>query len=325
MMLVALRNLPRAILAAGAVAAAAWGWHSISEARVERAFERRLQEGKATRAASATFTGNIPRQLRESSGVAVSREHAGVLWSHNDSGNDPILYAIDIQGRLLTSFEVENASLRDWEDVSLGPCPTPLSVQRDCLYLGDIGDNQRRRSSYTIHITPEPDPFLADSTRVGSMAEVRSVDFVYPDEPHDAEAMAVASDGDVTIVTKGRNGSVQMFVLTHDVVARAIETRRQVIIESAGSLPIEPAFPLGRVVTGAAYSPSGGTLAVRTYTEIYLFTKHSDGSLTPPDAACFLGFIEPGGEAVDFLDEETMVLTSEWAGGQEGTIYRVRC
>ena len=325
MTLVAVSSLPRAIVAAGAVAAAAWGWHSISEAKVERAFERRLQEGEAVRAASATFTGNIPRQIRESSGVAVSREHAGVLWSHNDSGNDPILYAIDIQGRLLASFEVGNASLRDWEDVSLSPCPVSLSVQKDCLYLGDIGDNQRRRSSYAIYIIPEPDPFLADSTRVGRIAEIRSVDFVYPDEPHDAEAMAVSSDGDVTIVTKGRNGLVQMFVLTRDAVARAIETGLQVTIESAGSLPIEPVFPLGRVVTGAAYSPSGVTLAVRTYTEIFLFTKHSDGSLTPPDAACFLGFIEPGGEAVDFIDEETMVLTSEWSGGQEGTIYRVRC
>ena len=325
MTLVAVRNLPRAILAAGVVAAAAWGWHAISEARVEQAFERRLQEGEAVRAASATFTGNIPRQIRESSGVAVSREHAGVLWSHNDSGNDPILYAIDIQGQLLASFEVVGPRMRDWEDISLGSCPTPLSIQSDCLYLGDIGDNQRRRSSYFIYIIPEPDPFPADSIRVASIAEVWSVNFVYPDEPHDAEAVAVSSDGDVTIVTKGRNGLVQMFVLTRDVMARAIEIGQQVTIESVGNLPIEPVFPLGRVVTGASYSPSGATLAVRTYTEIYLFTKHNDGSLTPPDAACFIGFIEPVGEAVDFLEEETMVLTSEWSGGQAGTIYRVRC
>ena len=325
MMSVVRRNLARAILAAGAVAAAAWAWHAVSEARVERAFERRLQEGKATRAASATFTGNLPREIRESSGVAVSREHAGVLWSHNDAGNDPILFAIDIQGRLLASFEVRNASLRDWEDISLGPCPALLPAGRYCLYIGDIGDNERQRSSHTIHIIPEPDPFQTESSRVGSIAEVRSVDFVYPDEPHDAEAMAVSPDGDVTVVTKGRNGLVQMFVLNRDVVARGIETRQQVTIKSAGTLPIDPVFPLGRVVTGAAYSPSGVTLAVRTYTEIYLFTKHSDGSLTPPDAACFLGFIEPVGEAVDFLDEETMVLTSEWSRGQEGTIYRVRC
>src|SRR6266568_6264490 len=43
----------------------------------------------------ATFQS--PR-LVESSGVAVSRAYPGVLWTHNDSGDGPYLYATDLRG-----------------------------------------------------------------------------------------------------------------------------------------------------------------------------------------------------------------------------------
>jgi hypothetical protein len=38
-----------------------------------------------------TSTCRSPR-VRKSSGVAVSRAHAGVLWTHNDSGDDTAIY-----------------------------------------------------------------------------------------------------------------------------------------------------------------------------------------------------------------------------------------
>jgi len=41
----------------------------------------------------ATFQS--PR-LIESSGVAVSHTYPGVLWTHNDSGDGPYLYATDL-------------------------------------------------------------------------------------------------------------------------------------------------------------------------------------------------------------------------------------
>ena len=35
-------------------------------------------------------------RLIESSGVAVSRAYPDVLWSHNDSGDGPYVYATDL-------------------------------------------------------------------------------------------------------------------------------------------------------------------------------------------------------------------------------------
>ena len=308
-----------------ALSAAVWWLHWGSQSRRDRALARYLEEKAAYTTASTELTGMVPRRLSESSGVAVSRTYPGVLWTHNDSGHDPVVFAMSLGGQILGAFSVQGAESRDWEDISLGRCPDVWSSESDCLYIGDIGDNRRRRSVYSLYIIPEPNPTSVEPTATTTVAEVRRVDFVYPDERHDAEAMAVSPDGDVTIVTKGRNGRTQVFVIHHAVVEQAIRQNRAITPESRGTLAIDPAPLIGKVVTGAAFSPSGRILAVRTYTEIYLYTVGEDGELLPPAVPCFVGIIEPGGEAVDFLDEETLVLTSEWSRGQQGTIYRVRC
>src|SRR5690606_12163822 len=38
--------------------------------------------------------------LSETSGVAVSRGQAGILWTHTDSGTEPVLFALDAGGNI---------------------------------------------------------------------------------------------------------------------------------------------------------------------------------------------------------------------------------
>jgi hypothetical protein len=66
-------------------------------------------------ALQATFHG--PR-LIESSGVAVSHAYPGVLWTHNDSGDGPYLYATDLRGTDRGALLVPGAQAIDWEDMS---------------------------------------------------------------------------------------------------------------------------------------------------------------------------------------------------------------
>src|SRR2546427_5041371 len=64
----------------------------------------------------ATFQS--PR-LIESSGVAVSHAYPGVLWTHNDSGDGPYVYATDLHGTDRGALLVPGAQAIDWEDISL--------------------------------------------------------------------------------------------------------------------------------------------------------------------------------------------------------------
>jgi hypothetical protein len=91
-------------------------------------------------------------------------------------------------------------------------------------------------------------------------------------------------------------------------------------------LDIRPNDESGRVATGAAARADGRIVAIRTYTEIYLYYPGVGGRLTPArQRPCNIAGLETGGEAVAFLDDSTLVLTSEAAGRHPGTIQTVTC
>ena len=83
---------------------------------------------------------------------------------------------------------------------------------------------------------------------------------------------------------------------------------------------------LGRLVTGAAIRTDGRVVAIRTYTEIYTFVSGEGGRLTPSGwPVCNITGLEVQGEAIDFLDDSTFVLTSEADRRGRGSIHTVRC
>jgi hypothetical protein len=264
-------------------------------------------------------TGSVPRVLRESSGVAVSRRHPGVLWSHNDSGFPPVLHAIGLDGRVIGEVAVRGAKNVDWEDLALGSCP-PRSgaTSTDCLYIGDIGDNAARRDHVVVYVVAEPDP-ARDSTPV--LAALR---ISYPEGAEDAESLAIDTHGNLTIVTKGRSGSMRLLGVPATAWERLTNGPGTYEAETLGNLTVTPDFRQGRQATGAAVAPSGRWLAVRTYREVYFLARSEKGWALDGNR-CYLWGREPQGEAVDFLDEQTLVLTSEAVGDREGTILRVRC
>lgn len=272
------------------------------------------QLGRVTRLDS-TGTFQTPG-LTESSGVAVSRQHHGLLWTHNDSGNEPLLYATDLTGADLGAYRIRRVEPRDWEDIALGPCP---ERDADCLYIADTGDNRERRRRVVIYILPEPDPPPRRSGRPPRVT-ARGLTVTFPDRPHDVEALAVSPNGEILLITKGRSGPVVVFQIPREAVRKAAVTPQPV-----DTLALVPQQALGRLVTGAAFSPSGERLVVRTYTQLMLYRLDQAGRLEPDGAPCWLGPREPQGEGVDFLDEETMVLTSEKRLGRPGMIGRVRC
>src|SRR6185295_19059380 len=74
--------------------------------------------------------------LSEASGIVGSRSLAGVLWTHNDSGDSARFFALGTDGTLLGQFSLTGGFNVDWEDIALGPKPGGGNY----LYLADIGD-----------------------------------------------------------------------------------------------------------------------------------------------------------------------------------------
>ncbi len=255
-------------------------------------------------------------KLSESSGVAVSRKYPGVLWTLNDSGNPAWLFATDTLGRDRGTFAVTRATNVDWEAITIAPCGSS-----DCLYIGDTGDNYEQRSSVRLYRVSEPVPNAAGG-EARPTAPAQRLEVRYPDGAHDVEAIYVDQAGDSYLISKGGRAGVHLY----RVPAAAWKTGKA-LAQPFGTLPIQTGWLGGMLVTDAALAPGGQRVAVRTYRSIFLFRRFPAGQLTPERGrpACSVAQLERQGEGAAWLDQHTLVLTSESALGYPGTVSLARC
>lgn len=253
----------------------------------------------------------LPLQVDESSGLAASRRTPGVFWTHNDSGGDPTIFAVDSAGRLLGVVRVTGAENRDWEDLAVGPCPAG-----SCLYVGDIGDNAARRRDVEVYRVPEPAPGDA-ATAPAEIFRLR-----YPGGPRDAESLFVLPDGGLYLVNKGRGEPVELFRAPQPLRAGPAQPLTRVAELSAR----EPTRL--NMVTGAAATSDGRWVAIRTYTGLHLF-RTSDllaGRMPESDRVDLASLEEPQGEGVEIREDGTVYLTSESPGkGDPAVLSKLSC
>ena len=249
--------------------------------------------------------------IDESSGLAASRRNPGLLWTHNDSGDEPFVYCVDLKGASCGAWRVTGAEAWDWEGMAAGPGPR---AGEPYLYLGDIGDNLDQRTEIIVYRIPEPAaggggpvPTKA-APAVTPPAEALRLRF--PDGPHNAEALAVhPTSGDVYVITKdAQSAKVYKAVAPLDPARPATMVQLGTIRLATGSRGLEQ-------VTGADISPDGRRVAVSTYAQGYELEVPATGpfddvwSQTP--TVVNLG-PRIQGEAVAYrLDGRALLTTSE--------------
>ncbi|MBZ9643818.1 WD40 repeat domain-containing protein, partial [Streptomyces sp. PSKA30] len=187
------------------------------------------------------FTIKDPR-ITESSGLAASRQHPGIYWTHNDSDDGAYLYAVDSStGETVATLTLTGVGTpRDVEAVSIGP--------GNQIYVGDIGDNLGGTWDHVwIYRLPEPKE-LQDRT-------VRATQYVvkYSDGARDAESLVVhPKTGRVYIIDKKEEGG------------HLYEGPAE--LSSSGTNVFKPIAAVPELeATDAALSPDGEQLAVRSY------------------------------------------------------------
>lgn len=236
----------------------------------------------------ARVTGRITvATTTELSGLALSRSQARVLWTHNDSGDRPRVFAVAPNGRLLADITVTGAAHVDWEDIAIGPAPQA----GDALYIGDIGDNQATRSTVAVYRAPEP---RLASGAPSATAPAQRLTLRYPDSAHDAEALLVdPSSGALVIVTKDFGGIARVYIADHP-STDATTTMRRAATLSLGT---------GEAVTAGDVSANGRTIVLRTYDRAFVWSRRRGESLASavqrrPCAARSDLLVEGQGEAL---------------------------
>lgn len=252
----------------------------------------------------------LPDALEETSGVAASRVHPGVYWTHNDSGGDSVLFAIDSVGTVLARVRVRNATNRDWEDLAIGPCEPGGD---DCLFIADIGDNNERHGNVAAYRVPEPDPAIDTVTRPAEIFR-----FTYPDGPRDAEALFV-TDAGIHVVNKGRSDAIELFRLRPP-----YRTGVRASLERVQRLAPPPTSHSAQV-TAAAARADGQRIVIRSYAGLRFYQPDGDTLALFGRPSDVLAPDQIKGEGIDFTPDGRYVVTGEAQGRRPPQIALVQC
>jgi hypothetical protein len=234
-------------------------------------------------------------RLAELSGLAVA---GNALWAMSDGGTRVELHRLDPDTCAVVDSLSAGVNPFDPEDLAVGP--------DESLWVADIGDNELRRDTVAVVVLPP-------------QGESRLHRLTYPDGPHDAEALLIDARGRPVVITKevGRPAGVYR-------TAQVPEGAGPTPLIRVGEVTLPPSDtrggPIGeigsRVVTGAAVSVDGSVVALRTYTDAWLY---------PVSRGDFVGALsgtpvrvplpdEPQGEALAFDRDGTLLSGSESRG-----------
>lgn len=218
---------------------------------------RKKNGENSTGFAAPKIVGTIGnKKIDESSGLAASPCQTDVLWTHNDSGDKPNIFAVNTKGENLAEFRVKGAENYDWEDIA-----AYKDEKEDCfLYIGDIGNNERLRGEMKIYRVKEP-AISGNNSHTTENAEI--IKFTYPDFRRDAETLMIhPQTGDIYILTKRLSGASGVYKLAADYSLEKVNE-----LEKITDFTV-PAIPNG-FLTGGDISPDGRRVIVCDYFQAY--------------------------------------------------------
>lgn len=253
-------------------------------------------------AGAETQTLQAP-ELTESSGIA---QVGDCFWSHNDSGDRPRLFVFSADGQLRCEIAVTGAQAVDWEDM----CSFTRNG-RQYVAVGDVGDNDARRTAVQIYVIEVPNELLSSQAIVARERElpvVAEYNLTYPEGPVNCEALAY-------------DPRTESFVLATKEILRCrlyslpigpLEGRQQLAAQWLGTCVL----PL---VTGGDIASDGSRLVLSTYGPGCAIGRRSEVGrehhwLTTGDDALIMFPLLPRqqGESICFgSDNRMLFLTSE--------------
>lgn len=221
--------------------------------------------------------------IDEASGLAASRLHPFLLYTHNDSGGEPEVYMIDTLGKYQGKIKLDGVRNQDWEDISIGPSK---EAEESYIYVADIGDNNAKRDKVQIYRFAEPTELAKEIT-----VKPERITLTYPDGAKDAETVLVDPwNGDLLVLSK-RDTSNTLYRATAEQL-----DGQDVVLEKVMKLPITMAV-------GGDISADGKQILIKNYWAVYYWEREEGESLAEALARKPVQLPykpEPQGEAIGF-------------------------
>jgi len=243
----------------------------------------------------------------EASGLVQLRSRPDTWLTHNDAGGEPELYAISGAGVHTVTLPVNGADFVDWEDLAAGPCPDGNGA---CIYIGDIGDNDKERETISVYVVREPTELDT------SLDTIATWEVSYPEGPANAEGLLVhPCTGVLSLITKTRDNPNPIFQFPPE--------PGRGVLSLVGSLDLDAIDAQSSRITSADWDFTGHRLVVQTKKEIMVWV--SLGSETPWENPPEFHGPRPGDhqfEAITFGQDGDILSLSE---GETAAFVRWGC
>ncbi|MEZ0539423.1 hypothetical protein [Fibrella arboris] len=201
--------------------------------------------------------------LSESSGIAASPQNPGYFWTQEDSGNPNEIQLINQEGDVVGAYTLAGLTNRDWEEITVGPGPIP---GKRYVYVAEIGDNQLRYSTKIIYRFLEP---TLDTTRLPVRETITAIDSIkltLPDGPKNAEAILLDP------------GTLDLYLLSKEAYCVLYKASYPQSLTQTTMMEKLLVTPLD-YLTAAAMSPDGKEMLIRTYDQLFYFTRQPGESV----------------------------------------------
>ena len=201
--------------------------------------------------------------IDEQSGAAASATYPR-LFHNNDSGDLAKIYVTDLTGKLLSTVQYSDQIPLDVEDLGYGKCDA--SRAKNCIYVGDIGDNLGIRPALAFHVIEEQSVWPA------KVSSLRTIFVRFPDGNHDTEAFAIHPNGDLILITKAYAGKVALRANIYRLEAKKVYAGGAQFFTKIGELDIPKITGSDQykqsVATSLSIAPDGKSFLVLTYSSV---------------------------------------------------------
>ena len=237
---------------------------------------------------------SLDSKLDEASAIETIM-NSELLWTIEDSGNDNSLYGLNHKGGIVKSINISNATNEDWEDLT--------SDSLGNIYIGDFGNNNKKRKKFTIYKVNHPETLVKSAT-------AEEIHFKLPENVKSEDFEGFFFFDDHFYVFSKENSSSILLKIPNQIGEHVAELITDFNLEGKH-----------HKITSAAISPNKETVVLLNHDKLWKITNFKPDNF-------FQGRVEElkfnhdsQKEGICFKDNSTVYITDERNQSEGGNIY----
>ncbi|WP_040280257.1 hypothetical protein [Psychroserpens damuponensis] len=241
-----------------------------------------------------TATADLPSSLKEISAIEKTST-SNMLWVIEDAGNTNNLYGLNAKGDVLKDISINNIQNIDWEDLT--------SDTFGNIYIGDFGNNSKKRKSFAIYKVTAPEKASSNTT-----AEVISFTMPKGEKSQDFESFFLYNNK--FYVFSKSNKHVKLYWVPNDIGDH--EARYISEVELKGK---------NTKVTSADINSDGSTVVLLNHDRLWKLTNFDADDFLSGTIKAVEFDHDSQKEGINITDNNMVLITDEKTKHEGGKLY----